>query len=146
MRKQTIIAIILFFVGALIYAVFRQDIIFIQWFGNAKLLELIKIDFYYKKGNVFAYFLLFCLADMLWYIALLLLQKQFYNSENIFSKIVLIISILLPFALEILQYFKVIQGTFDIIDILLYLFILIIFFVIWKRKKLKKVFYLHNLR
>ena len=134
-KKNTFWAILLLLIGGGIYATCRQDIIFLAPFRETKFLEFLKIDICYHKGNVFTYFLLFCLPDSLWYFALLLLQMQFYNANVLTSKILLIISVLLPFVLEFLQYFKVIKGTFDILDICFYLLILIIFVIIWKLKK-----------
>ena len=133
-KKNTFWAILLLLIGGGIYATCRQDVIFLAPFRETKFLDFLKIDIRYHNGNVFTYFFLFCLPDGLWYLSLLLFQKQFYNANVLTSKILLITSALLPFALEFLQYFKVIKGTFDILDICFYLLILIIFVIIWKLK------------
>ena len=133
-KKNIFWAILLLLIGSGIYATCRQDVIFLAPFKGTKLMESLKIDICYHNGDVFTYFLLFCLPDGLWYLALLLFQKQFYNAKSLTSKILLIISALLPFVLEFLQYFKVIKGTFDIFDICFYLLILIIFIIVWKLK------------
>ena len=134
-RKYLYIAIILILAGCSIYATCRQNIIFFHLLGKPKFLDLIRIDVYYQEGNVLLYFLLFCLPDMLWYMALLLFQRYFYNA-SVFSKILLYASVALPFVLEFMQYFGMFPGTFDIADIGCYLLVLLIFyfFVIWKRK------------
>ena len=130
------ITIALILTGGLIYAVYRQDIIFFSFWGKPKFLEFIRLDIHYQEGNIFLYFLLFCLPDMLWYMALLLFQKQFYNAGSIFSKILFYLSALLAFVLEFMQYFGTIPGTFDIADIGCYLLTLLIFLVLWKRRKI----------
>ena len=135
MPKSSYIALILLAVGCAFYAICRQDILFFSFLGKPKFLEWIRFDIHYQEGNIFLYFLLFCLPDMMWYMALLLFQKQFYNADSVFSKILLYLSALLPFVLEFMQYFGVISGTFDIADICFYLLTLIIFLVLWKRKK-----------
>ncbi len=137
-KKYLLIIILLITAGSLIYMTCRQDILFFSILGNPKFLELIRINIHYQKGDILLYFLLFCLPDILWYTALLLSQKQFYNTDSIFSKILLYITALLPFILEFMQYFGVIAGTFDIIDIIFYLLILLIFITLWKRKKTLK--------
>jgi hypothetical protein len=102
--------------------------------GKPEWLKYLKIDLPYH-GNPLVYFLLFCLPDVLWYYALLLLQKQFYN-DSIFSKVLLICTVLLPFVLEIMQYFRILSGTFDFADIVFYLFTLVIFIFLWNKKRL----------
>ena len=133
--SKTYTALILLIVGCIFYAVCRQDILFFSWLGKSTFLESIRIDIPYQEGNIFLYFLLFCLPDMLWYMALLLFQKQFYNAGSMFSKILFCLSALLPFILEFLQYTRTIPGTFDIADIVCYLFTLLSFLVLWKRGK-----------
>jgi len=138
MSKSTYIALILLAVGCVFYAVFRQDIIFFSLLDNPKFLKLIQINIHYQEGNILLYFLLFCLPDMLWYMALLLFQKQFYYAGSVFSKILFCLSVSLPFFLEFMQYFGIIPGTFDIADIGYYLLTLLIFLILWKKIKTKK--------
>ena len=136
MKKWTYIAILLLLIaGSAIYATCRQDVIFLAPFRGTKFLEMIKIDIQYQNGNIFTYFLLFCLADVLWYIALLLSQIQFYNRSTA-NKILFYFAATLPFVLEFLQYFKVIAGTFDRMDIISYLITFLIFLIVWKRNRL----------
>jgi hypothetical protein len=119
-------------IGTVIYCTCRQNVIFLAIFRGSTLLEAIKIDVQYT-GNPFIYFLLFCLPDALWYFALLLLQNNFYDGSAI-SKIIFCFAIILPFILEILQYFDVIYGTFDFIDLIIYLITFLIF-LLWKNVK-----------
>jgi len=137
-KKDLLIAFLLILAGCLIYATCRQNIIFFHWLGNPKFLDLIRIDIQYKEGNIFLYFFLFCLADALWYMALLLFQKQFYNAESVISKILFYMSVALPFVLEFMQYFGVLPGTFDIADIGSYLLVLLIFYFFSRYEKFKQ--------
>ena len=139
MKKCVGIALLLLIAGVGIYATCRQDVIFLTPFQETKLLEWIRIDIQYQNGNIFTYFLLFCFADVLWYVALLLLQLQFYN-RGITSKTLFYVAVTLPFILEFLQYFKIISGTFDIVDITAYLITYLIFLIVWKRNQLLVTF------
>jgi hypothetical protein len=134
-RKCTYIALLLLFIGACIYVTCRQDVIFLVPFEGTKFLELVKIDIHYQNGNFLTYFLIFCLPDVLWYIALLLVQMPFYNRDTV-NKILFHFAALLPFIFEFLQYFKVLPGTFDIVDVIFYLLTLFIFLIVWKKKLL----------
>ena len=135
MKKDTYIAILLLIIGACIYTTCRQDVIFLAPLHQTIFLELIKINIQYQNDNIFTYFFLFCLPDVLWYIALLLLQVQFYN-RSLANKFLFYLAAALPFILEFLQYFKIIAGTFDIMDIISYLVTFLIFLIVWKRKKI----------
>lgn len=140
MQKSTYIALILLIFGCVFYTVCRQDIIFFSLLGKPNFLEYIRYDIHYQEGNIFLYFLLFCFPDAVWYMALLLLQKQFYNADSVFSKVLFCLSALLPFVLEFMQYFGIIAGTFDVFDLITYLITFLIFLIVWKRKKILKLF------
>ena len=125
MQKKTYIALLFLFLGSGIYVTCRQNVFFLIPLKGTAFLEWMKIDIHHQDGNLFTYILLFCLSDALWYAALLLIQKQFY-SQSIIGKVLFYLSIALPFILEFMQYFKVISGTFDIVDIGFYLLTLLI--------------------
>ena len=135
MQKSTYVALILLVTGSAIYATCRQDVILLAPLRGTKFLECLKIDIQHQKGNIFTYFLLFCLPDVLWYSALLLIQKQYYN-QSIAGKGLLYVAMALPFILEFMQYFGVLSGTFDIVDVSFYVLTLLCFLILWKRKKL----------
>lgn len=132
--KRTILAIVSLIAGCLVYLLFRQDILAVYWIGNPKWIEPVRINIGYD-GNFFTYCLLYCLSDALWYFSLLILQFQFYDRTIVLCNVLLYASIALPFVLEILQYFKVINGTFDILDIVFYLTVLLIVFKIEHHEK-----------
>ena len=135
MKSSIFIAVLLLTIGSGIYLTCRQNVIFLAPLQGTKFLEFLKVDIQYEKVNVFIYFLLFCLPDSLWYAALLLLQRQFYNRNVAISEVLCYLAISLPFILEFLQYFKVITGTFDILDVSFYLLTFLIFIVLWNKKK-----------
>jgi len=134
MKKCIFIALLLLIVGAGIYATCRQNVAFLAPLHGTKFLEGIKIDVHYRSGNIFAYFLLFCLPDVLWYIALLLVQLPFYHRSRM-NKMLFYAAATLPFLFEFLKYIHVITGTVDRIDIVLYLFTFLFFLIVWKRKQ-----------
>lgn len=127
--KSAIVAVICIFLGGLIYVFFRQDIMAFRCL-SPQMLDTIKWKVN-LNGNGFGYYFLFCVPDALWYSALLLLQLQ-YVRKNIISQVLTWISIMLPFLLEVLQYYGVCRGTFDIYDILSYLIVLIL--ILWIQK------------
>lgn len=129
-RNYIIKALISLFLGLLIYIFFRENIVGITIFG-VKWINVVKINLYYCDDNIFVYCFLYCLSDALWYYSLLMLQLYFSRSFNM-SRIFLVLSIVLPFILEIMQYFDLFVGTFDLFDIMFYL---LIFFIVWKKEK-----------
>ena len=78
MKRSLYTASVLLTLGSLIYFTLRQNVLFLEPLAGTKLLESVKLDITYN-GNVFVYLLLFCLADSLWYAALLVLQWSFYG-------------------------------------------------------------------
>lgn len=130
--KTILIASVLFSTGCGIYLTCRQNIIGLNIFKGQKWLEYIKIDLRYN-GNPFVYFFLFCFSDMLWYLALLLIQSVIYDPKMLLSKILFYCAVLLPFVLEFLQLFHLIPGTYDSFDLLVYCFTLSIFIIIKKK-------------
>lgn len=121
---RIITAFALLLVGAIIYLLFRQDVIFVSWI-DADILQRLRIEMSDNHNGIFTYIFLYCLPDALWYAALLVLQKPFVR-YGLLSKILFCICVILPFTMEILQYFGLWPGTFDWFDILTYLTTLII--------------------
>ena len=136
LTRNTFVGILLLLIGGGIYATCRQDVIFLAPFRETKFLDFLKIDIPYYDGDILTYFLLFCLPDILWYAALLLLSKHFYNRSSMVSKILFYFTVSLPFLFEFLQYFKILTGTFDIVDIFFYLLTFLFFIILWNRKKI----------
>lgn len=124
MSKSMIVAFSLLLLGSLIYIFFRNDVLFLSWLDKDILDKLsIKAD---TDRNLFLYIIVYCLPDALWYLALLITQALFVNNGFAF-KILFAIAIVIPFVLEICQYFDCFPGTFDIYDIIIYLLTLFVF-------------------
>lgn len=121
---KIITAFALLLVGAIIYLLFRQDAIFVSWI-DANILQRLRIEMPDYYNGIFTYVLLYCLPDALWYAALLVLQKPFVR-YGLLNKVLFYICVILPFAMEMMQYFGLIPGTFDWFDILTYFTTLII--------------------
>ncbi len=130
LHRNLCISLSLLILGGLIYLTCRQEILFLSVFGK-DFLDIFKINIKYD-GNIFVYFFLFCLPDMLWYMSLLIFQMQFYNKTNISSRLFLGAAIVSPFIIECLQYLNVLAGTFDLVDICAYLLTLVVFYVLAK--------------
>ena len=132
--KQIVLAIVSLVMGCLIYLLFRQDILAMHWIGNPQWIEPFRINIRYD-GNLLTYVLLYCLSDALWFFSLLILQFQIFDKSIILCNTLLYSTIALPFILEALQYFKIIGGTFDILDIASYLIVLLIVLKIESHEK-----------
>ncbi len=82
------------------------------------------------------HFIVYCLPDGLWYLALLhancLINNGFLNQRDKCSLTINIIVMSTPFLLEMGQASGHLGGTFDICDILTYLLTLIIY-VLWSK-------------
>ena len=131
------ISFLLLLAGALIYATCRQEVLFLMHV-NPELLASIKIDIDYAECNLLVHWIVFCLPDALWYMALLIFQSELCR-EGLLAKIVFGASIVLPFVLEVSQKYGVMTGTFDWIDVFTYLLTLIIF-ILCRRKQLKQLY------
>lgn len=118
--------------GSLIYMLFRREIIFVEYFIPPSFIDSIYVD-ELNSDSFIGYFAIYNLPDALWYGALLIFQSTFHTMSNL-SKIIMIISILLPFVWEFMQLFEIAPGTFDLLDILAYFITLIIFLISFKSK------------
>lgn len=125
MLSRICISFLLLVLGALIYLVFRQDVLFLQWM-DAEVLEYIKVPVTHNEGNPFSYLLLFSLADALWYAALLTIQLALCDGGAV-GRWLFGLSIAFPFLFESMQWLGAIPGTFDWLDIVTYLLTLITF-------------------
>lgn len=131
MLSRICISSLLLALGASIYLVFRQDVLFLQWM-DAEVLEYVKVPVTHNEGNPFSYLLLFSLADALWYAALLVVQPALCDGWRM-SKVLFCAAVALPFVFEFLQLVGVMAGTFDVVDIVIYLLTLIIFILCERR-------------
>lgn len=125
-----IIGTITLLIGGLIYLFFRQDILALQYIFNSEWLKSINIKI--NHHSIFIDCLIYNLPDALWYYSLLSFMIAFYD-KSIINRVLFIIAVLLPFIWESLQYFRIISGTYDNIDITFYLITLIIFLCLQKK-------------
>ena len=109
-------------VGAMMYALCRIDIVFIRFLGLESLPH-VSVD----TANPLVYWIVYCLPDGLWYMALLLVQHKIVQRDSFLSRSCWYLAVLLPFVIEGLQALHWISGTFDWCDIATYLFTLILF-------------------
>lgn len=131
--RNVITAGILIVAGSIVYLFFRPNIILFNKLGVTDFLSGIQIEVNVSQ-NFFVYFLMYCLSDVLWYVALLILASTFYVKEVLVSKILFATMVLMPFVLELLQLARLLPGTFDWYDIVFYCITLIIFVLLWIRK------------
>ena len=131
--RNVIIAGILIVAGSIVYLFFRPNIILFNKLGMTNFLSGIQIEVNVSQ-NFFVYFLMYCLSDVLWYAALLILASTFYVKEVLVGKILFATMVLMPFVLELLQLARLLPGTFDWYDIVFYCITLIIFVLLWIRK------------
>lgn len=110
--------------GAIIYLIARHDIIFLRWIPASVINSFQEYNF--DDKTAFGYIIVYCLPDGLWYGALLLLQSTLIG-KSYASKVIYRISIALPFVWEILQIHNAVPGTFDPLDLCMYLVILFLF-------------------
>lgn len=122
-----VVSIALLMIGTGIYFIFRTPIRVFEMLGITQY-QIVVL----KTQNPFNYFLVYCFSDALWYMSLLLLQTSFLGGKRFLNRLLIIIAIVLPFLLEIFQYFKIILGTFDWYDILTYCLTLILFLCLKK--------------
>lgn len=110
--------------GALNYILFRSDVAFLKPL-RFKQDSIIVLD----KTSIFGQFLLYNLSDILWALAILL----FVSMQQ--QRSIRICGLLLPPMMEIAQAFDTIPGTFDFVDLTIYITISILFCIQWKSKR-----------
>lgn len=120
-------SIALLIIGAGVYFIFRTPIRIFEMLGITQY-QIVVLE----TQNSFNYFLVFCSSDALWYMSLLLLQTFFLAGKGFVNRFLIVIAIILPFLLEMFQYFNIMCGTFDWYDILTYCLTLILFLCLKK--------------
>ena len=129
-----LLSLLFLILGSVIYIYLRprQDIIFVQNLPFEFKTQIPKEVCYGSPR----YLLIYCLPDAMWYTALLFCQLALI-SNNVVSKIILSTAIISPFVLELGQSAGLVNGTFDVLDILSYLCVLT-FFILWYKKSLNQ--------
>ncbi|PIF30804.1 hypothetical protein CLU81_1254 [Flavobacterium sp. 9] len=125
------------FCGSIIYVLFRSSSLrMFLWFEKLGVLNFIQTirNFTIDYKNNFPSFILFSFPDGLWlfsYVSVVLyLWKNEIRYENVFW--ILIVPIIAIMS-ELGQILKIVPGTFDIIDLLMYLLGTTLPFLIYKK-------------
>lgn len=103
-------------IGGLIYILFRNEsLIMFNWFDYLGLLEQIKElrATLNPMKSILPNWIYYSLADGLWTYAFVSAYLIYYKVDYW-----LLLPFLLSIGVEILQYFQLFQGTFDVIDLL----------------------------
>ena len=109
--------------GAFIYVFFRNDVLFLSLL-NINYRTLIRIE-----DSLIGNFLLNNLSDALWGLSIMFFVSSFPEP------MLRICGLILPLIMELLQICAHIPGTFDLIDMIIYVTIDLIFFIKWKEQK-----------
>lgn len=126
-HRHYFIAILLVILGALIYILFREPVIFtLPFMGGNDTQPVISLP-----DNVWSYTLRYLLPDALWCTALLT------YASTIQSRVVKWIALVIPTVMELAQLSPGVYGTFDIVDLTIYIILTIIFLLKWKKSKFR---------
>lgn len=108
--------------GAMIYFLFRNDVLFLKPIDSSLLpnKEL--------ETGFWTYFLLYNLSDLLWALSLM------FFATALDWKLVKFVALVMGPLMEVLQYGHILPGTFDIIDLIIYLTISLIFLKLWTKR------------
>ncbi len=115
-HKALIHVLIPLLIGGLIYLLFRNEsLIMFTWFDNLGLLEQIKElrAILNPVKSILPNWIYYSLADGLWTYAFVSAYLIYYKIDYW-----LLLPFLLSIGVEVLQYFQLFQGTFDMIDLL----------------------------
>jgi hypothetical protein len=118
-RFKWLLIFLLLTSGVINYFLFRSDIILFRSLGFHH--ESVRLSNRILQAFFSGYF-----SDICWCIALGLVTEC-CSDRNLLNSAGKIIILVLPFALEIAQYFRIIPGTFDWIDLGIYALIIFIF-------------------
>jgi hypothetical protein len=128
---QLIVSLLLLAIGGMIYLLFRSsELIMFKWievFGIDSSINLLRK---YTLGLNLSNFIVYSLPNMLWLLSYMLTIDLLWRSDS--SKYLIWLSILpiVSMSSEILQIWKIVPGTFDIVDIIAYLMAPVLFLAI----------------
>jgi hypothetical protein len=99
-------------VGVLFYVIFRKNNLLINDIFNIRFLDVKVLD-----NLFFISFIRYNLPDGLWLLSGILLLRALWIHNQKTSQIYVGVFILFAFSLEIIQYFSIMPGTFDVLDL-----------------------------
>ena len=129
-----IISILSLFSGVLLYLIYRPtSLIIFKWIKYLGLYELVLNLRVNLKDYTPPDFIIFNLPNGLWILSVtLLLHTIWINKFNVSFKIYLSLILVLIIIPEILQFLKLIPGTFDVFDLIVNIIFFLIPFFIFK--------------
>ena len=138
-RKLIFLSILSILFGGLIYLAFRSDgIILFSWIdyiGLTESIDNLRLKTLPYKDD-FPDWVLYSLPDGLWLFSFSSAIMVIWERElKLHAFIIWISMLILVVFLEILQYYNIINGTFDIVDIIFFIFGAIL--PVWIFKKTK---------
>ncbi len=109
--------------GSFIYIIFRSEkLLMFRWFQFLNLNDFIQSMRSLKASLVFPAWFLYNLPDGLWIFSYVLISIEIWNRKITFQNIFWISIIpLIAIISEILQFFNLLRGTFDVFDFLFYI-------------------------
>ena len=113
---KIIVSLMLLLVGGLIYIAYRtEDLLMFSWFRALKMEHIIcEIRVFFSRIEI-PYFVKFCLPNGLWTASYLISVDALVKDKKLLWALVLP---LIATVFEILQIWQIIQGTFDIGDLI----------------------------
>lgn len=111
--------------GACIYVLFREPVIFTEPLKHLG----IHPPIISLTNGLWSYILKFVLPDALWVTALLL------YASSLKLRAIRILALLMAPLFEVGQFFGLVEGYFDFIDLIVYIIITTFFILQWKRKE-----------
>ena len=126
MRKLIFLSIVSIVFGGIIYTGFRSSSIilfnWIEYIGLINLVENLRIFTLEYKDSLPLWFL-YSLPDGLWMFSYSCIVLVIWRMEVTKYSLLCILSLLMfSIIFEILQYYQYVNGTFDIIDIIFFIF------------------------
>ena len=124
-------ALFLFALGGCIYIAFRSTSLrMFGWFDNLGLHEIVVFVRRMLSDIQVPEIIKYCIPDGLWTLSYILIMDTIWSSD---VKKQFIFCGIIPFvgaSSEILQYFNLVEGTFDVIDLLCYTIPFVIYLIV----------------
>lgn len=126
---EAIVGLVALTIGGLIYIRYRsENLLMFTWFHDLDLSNYINEIRAYKSYNGLTSWMVFSMPAGLWLFSYLHIIDSIWGKETrlVYSYFILILPIA-ALTSELLQYFSVLPGTFDYLDMLSYVLAIILF-------------------
>lgn len=117
-------------IGTIPYILFRQQVAFLEPVKEVLPREMALPD------TALSRFVMFHFSDGMWYLGLLILMGALHTKQR-GDNIIFAVAASMPFMLEAAQGLRLIEGTFDLLDLTTYLIILILY-LLWQNLRRNK--------